>query len=473
MKNFIISALFIVFVCNFAIAQEEANNISMDGTNSGQNSGVTPQIEKGAEASASSVVMVGTAKMGIKNEDDDDTTTQDFSTVAEYEVALTSTGISDGGLVFGAGLTIKGNDTCEMNLVTDTCDKNSITEAHVFIGSDNGSWKLQFGDNDPGIEMVPPIGLADADEISARSFEVTPVTGKAFGVDPRDNDGDGNVLIYRSYGVNGVQNLLQDSTLPQNDEPLTLRVLGSPDSNIRHSEVSTVRGNYDRDGGIWTHTPATNREHIAFSGKLDDINFRITSGIGETQIGDTVESNSGWSIGAGYNSEGLSFALGFDSNKVLALNAGGSFEGNQFSLTIAKQSGEKFYGVVEERTTTERNGRPYTSVNHFAHEISVNEWNAMGLKISRKISQDSNISMSYSKLNDKNENTWKLDGQQNFTEIAKNESEIEFEIERDIGGGAKLYSLFSRHKKDKARYLDNNYTSSGNTKLETGLKMTF
>ena len=101
-----------------------------------------------------SVAVGGSGKIGIRNEDDsskpDD---EQFKLVRAYKVTFDSTGTTDGGLMFGAGMSIR-DDTGEE-------DKPVVRGSYVFVGGADGSWKLQFGGNDPGIDLAGGFGVAD------------------------------------------------------------------------------------------------------------------------------------------------------------------------------------------------------------------------------------------------------------------------------------------------------------------------
>ncbi len=102
---------------------------------------------------APSVAVGGSGKIGIKNVDDGDETTEDFQLVRAYKVTFDSTGTTDGGLMFGAGMSIR-DDTGEEDMPV-------VKGSYVFVGGGDGSWKLQFGGNDPGIDLAGGFGVAD------------------------------------------------------------------------------------------------------------------------------------------------------------------------------------------------------------------------------------------------------------------------------------------------------------------------
>ena len=106
------------------------------------------------EAPALSVSVGGSGKIGIKNVDDSSKPdAEQLKLVRAYKVTFDSTGTTDGGLMFGAGMSIR-DDT------TETADGGPVVRgSYVFVGGADGSWKLQFGDNDQGIDLVGGFGV--------------------------------------------------------------------------------------------------------------------------------------------------------------------------------------------------------------------------------------------------------------------------------------------------------------------------
>ncbi len=104
------------------------------------------------EAPAPSVTVGGSAAIGIINEDDDNDATEDFKLIREYKVTFASSGVTDGGLMFGAGISIEDTH--------DDDPEQEVNGASVYVGSSDGSWKLQFGGNDPGIDLAGGFGVS-------------------------------------------------------------------------------------------------------------------------------------------------------------------------------------------------------------------------------------------------------------------------------------------------------------------------
>ena len=102
------------------------------------------------EAAAPSVAVGGSASIGIKNDSSADSS---LKLIRAYKVTFDSSGTTDGGLVFGAGISLRDDTTEE--------DAPVVKGSKVYVGGADGSWKVQFGGNDPGIELAGGIGLAD------------------------------------------------------------------------------------------------------------------------------------------------------------------------------------------------------------------------------------------------------------------------------------------------------------------------
>ena len=107
------------------------------------------------EAPAPSVTLGGSGELGFKHVDDGDDATEDIQLIREYKVSFSSSSTTDGGLVFGAGISIENTH--------DNDPDKSVKGSNVFIGAADGTWRLKFGGNDPGIEKAGGIGVADGD----------------------------------------------------------------------------------------------------------------------------------------------------------------------------------------------------------------------------------------------------------------------------------------------------------------------
>ncbi len=163
------------------------------------------KMDEMMEAPAPSVTVGGSAKIGIINEDDDNDATEDFKLIREYKVTFASSGTTDGGLMFGAGISIEDTH--------DDDPHQMVNGSHVYVGGADGSWKLQFGGNDPGIDLAGGIGVAD-DHFGGEGDKTIALSG-AFGdtsyritaADPaiaKDSAGDNDWSIGVSHSINTI-----------------------------------------------------------------------------------------------------------------------------------------------------------------------------------------------------------------------------------------------------------------------------
>ena len=157
--------------------------------------------EEMMEAPAPSVTVTGSGAIGFKHVDmDSDPDADKLKLIRAYKVAFSSQGTTNGGLIFGAGMSIR-DDTGEE-------DKPVVKGSNVYIGSADGSWKLKFGGNDAGALLAGGIGISDdfLDEGSTSiglegsfggtSYRLTVADPQATG----DNDGDWSVGVKHSLG---------------------------------------------------------------------------------------------------------------------------------------------------------------------------------------------------------------------------------------------------------------------------------
>lgn len=181
MKKFISISSFLFLVGgSYAIAMEEGDDMGM-------------------EMEAPSVSLSGEAELGFKNVDDDNDETEDFHLIRKYQVNFSSHGTTDGGLVFGAGISIEDEHEG---------DAKQVNGSNVYIGAADGSWKLKLGGNDAGALQAGGIGISDdfLDEGSTAiglegkfggtSYRLTVADPNASG----DDDGDWSVGFNHSLG---------------------------------------------------------------------------------------------------------------------------------------------------------------------------------------------------------------------------------------------------------------------------------
>ena len=170
-------------------------------------------MDEGMMEKAPSVSVGASGKIGIKNVDDGDEATEDFQLVRAYKVTFDSTGTTDGGLMFGAGMSIR-DDTGEKDVTNsegESVQGPAVKGSYVFVGGSDGSWKLQFGGNDAGIDLAGGFGVAD--DHFAGEDDTTMALSGAFGntsyritaADPKATgakDGDWSVGV--SHSINTI-----------------------------------------------------------------------------------------------------------------------------------------------------------------------------------------------------------------------------------------------------------------------------
>ena len=159
------------------------------------------KMDEMMEAEAPSVVVAGSGAIGFKHVSmDNDSDSEKLQLIRAYKVSFSSSGTTDGGLVFGAGMSIR-DDTGEENMPV-------VKGSNVYIGSADGTWKLKFGGNDAGALLAGGIGISDdfLDEgntsigfegsFGGTSYRLTVADPKATG----DDDGDWSVGVKHSLG---------------------------------------------------------------------------------------------------------------------------------------------------------------------------------------------------------------------------------------------------------------------------------
>ena len=157
------------------------------------------------EAAAPSVAVGGSASIGIKNDSSADSS---LKLIRAYKVTFDSSGTTDGGLVFGAGISLRDDTTEE--------DAPVVKGSKVYVGGADGSWKVQFGGNDPGIELAGGIGLADDHFVMG--------------------DDDASISLEGSFGGTGFRVTMSD---PSNSVPTRTREMTTTDQVQMESGLIT------------------------------------------------------------------------------------------------------------------------------------------------------------------------------------------------------------------------------------------
>ncbi len=423
-----------------------------------------PEMADEAPA-APSVALSGSAKMGVKRVDNNMATDPDadnLKTVVEYEVVFSSSGVTDGGLMFGASISIdeegKGAGTA-----------NGVNQASAYIGASNGSWKLTFGDNDPGIDLVGNIGLADADAISGGStWMITPITYELLAATVTASST--NVIRpLKLPGMSGELDVMNSAAAREaavgflTDQKAHIGIEGETGSQTDISSVFAT-GVFVDSAGVETAAVSggmpvstltgtlPGRTDARLDGKFGSFTFALTAG---------ESGENAWSLGTKFDAGAISVGLGIDSNDVLAANVTGTFAGNTIGGTYVRQSGDDYNRYVVGGTTA--------APTVYARAASANAWNAMGVKFARDLSEGTNIVLAYSKKDDKRKGY----------DIPEDSNKIELDFTYNLGGGAKFYAGIERLSEDSGvqrtggDYDDMVKQTTKTTTLETGITMSF
>ena len=436
-------------------------------------------------ASAPSVALSGSAKMGLKRVDDNASTKpedDDIKTVVEYEVKFSSSGVTDGGLMFGAAISIDEDGK-------GAAGSNGVNEASVHIGSADGTWKLQFGSNDPGIDLVGNIGVANADDISGKTLSLEPVTwgddkeqvylpshitaGAITQVPASAAGGKGIARIppggislllgTTTYDVDAYFTAAGDSgvydPLPS-DKPVSR--IKQKKGGVTYTAVKSGQAIvFTPSGTAMPAPPPGGHTAMALTGTIDSFSYALTA----SEAGEDT-----WSAGIKYDPGTFYISAGMDYNDVLAVGAGGTFAGNTVKATYVKQDGETYWSWI----SAYPNDATSVDVAMTKQEM-VNEMEALGLSVSREIGSGSNVTLAYSRLTDKGLKP---------TFVGTKQWELDFTY--DLGGGASFYAGVEQARKsmfehytvvsngaDKAPTYTPVAKESKVTTLETGITMKF
>ena len=252
------------------------------------------------EAPAPSVAVGGSAKIGIINEDDDSDATEDFKLIREYKVTFASSGTTDGGLMFGAGISIEDTH--------DDDPHQGVNGSHVYVGGADGSWKLQFGGNDPGIDLAGGFGVAD-DHFGGEGDKTIALSG-AFGD--------------TSYRITAADPALAKGSAGDNDWSL----------GVSHSiNTISVGVGMDSESGlaIGVGTDLSGVSTFLYWSKSELKNVVLSNNNTEDNAGDditaTAQENSGLGVKASMSAgEGATFSVGYSTLKVENQSATDAFD---------------------------------------------------------------------------------------------------------------------------------------------------
>ena len=395
-------------------------------------------------ASAPSVALSGEAKMGLKRVDDNaskDPEDDDIKTVVEYEVEFSSSGVTDGGLVFGAAISIDEDGK-------GAAGSNGVNEASVHIGGADGTWKLQFGNNDPGIDLVGNIGVADADNISGMTLTLVPLTWgdkmeqvyMSSAYYPDFTVGEKGIAYIPPGGVPRVINKTSTLQVDQyfdaqgnydplaSDKPVKYikQAAGGVTYTSIRSNVGAMRNLFFRDvkGTNMPAPPPGGHTAMALTGTIDSFSYALTA----SEAGEDT-----WSAGVKYDAGAFYVSAGMDYNDVKAIGAGGTLAGFTGKATYVKQDAEPYWTFIHAFVEASTG---YSSMSSKLH--AVNDMEAYGLSVSRDIGSGSNVTLAYSRLTDK---IYKP------TFIGTKQWELDFTY--DLGGGASFYAGIEQANKSE------------------------
>ena len=168
----------------------------------------------GTGALTQGVTFSGSADMGVKyagtKKDEAGTLTHEtrVTWVSNFDIAMSATGTTDGGLTFGAAATVKaGNASSE------------VGKSNAYIGGE--SWKIAIGDLDPASHMGRSIG-----DVGYDGLGVDDVAEKVGGYEGTDAD----VEVSFSLGTASLK-VTAGHDSPMEDVPINATVTGIADEH--------------------------------------------------------------------------------------------------------------------------------------------------------------------------------------------------------------------------------------------------
>ena len=241
-----------------------------------------------AGVAAADVSLSGAANVGVLNNGDDNTATYMYNNVS---VTAAMSGETDGGLTFGASLTMRSGDDVDLdvgdlgtnpnNSAAQGADALSATSlGNIYVSGDFG--KLTFDQN--GIDNLMDDAFAH-DVSYAGTFGALAVTATA----DIENNGAANGGEYSLkvvYAANGVTATIVTDDSSDYDATVAYAV----------NDMMTASVNYDSDGQTTSETTVK----VAYS------NAGVTAHLA---IAD--DDDDEWELGLGYAANGLSIAAVF------------------------------------------------------------------------------------------------------------------------------------------------------------------
>ena len=312
------------------------------------------------EAPSVAVMLGGSAKMGIKNVDDDASPDSDgLSLIREYEVTFDSSGTTDGGLMFGASISFdegasgtKTNNLSKDKNTTVNVDVTTVVTGmyqreNVWVNPD-GSIVTSFDDD--GIPTVNNDGDSSTDakqrtityKVDAGAY----TTGSAMykndaGVDvavTSDITPNADELMYIavSTGSGTIMHIDNDTREVRNGIGSASVYVGAADGSWKLKFGTGLDAGIYKIGDIGIAGEgdsfyATNGHTVELSGSFGGADFAITSNVGAD--GDPSDQ---WSAGVKYNAGQFNIGVGMDSEKGMGLSAGTDVSGVSIGMIYTK-----------------------------------------------------------------------------------------------------------------------------------------
>jgi len=288
--------------------------------------------------------------------------------------------------------------------------------------------------------LIPADSLIVATDNTNTVKEVVDFEAGTFYFELENLDGDyekyNGMRIYRHKDTMKAANNAEDNTdVALNDKLFTLNVVdalnpvGAKDPSPATQKTPAVPA--------MTSLVAepSSLKQIALSGSVASVSYALTAGTGDAQ---------GWSFGTKYDAGVVTVGLGMNSNSVLSASVGGSVTNIGYEFIYVRQS-----GMTREAPDEDEGDMGF---------VGVNNWNALGLKVSSDLGSDSDVAVKYSKLTDKNGNDTG----------AMNATQIEVDFNYGLGGGASFFMEYDRVSETMGAMPD----ESSNT-IQAGIKMSF
>ncbi len=316
------------------------------------------------EAPSVAVMLGGSAKMGIKNVDDEAKPDSDgLSLIREYEVTFDSSGTTDGGLVFGASISfdegasgtssvknVSNMRNVDVNVVDVKVDvtRGPTYKRDVWVNSSNAV--VEADPTDDTLQMV------------TISYRLAPLTSGDIDGDVTYTDDDGMPVVITSTIVPMEEDIAYTATggtgtgtgmYTDTDTDKVRNGIGSASVYVGAADGSwKLKFGTGLDAGIYKIGDigiageddsfyATNGHTVELSGSFGGADFAITSNVGAdfaitSNVGADGDPSDEWSAGVKYNAGQFNIGVGMDSEKGMGLSAGTDVSGVSIGMIYTK-----------------------------------------------------------------------------------------------------------------------------------------